>query len=284
MTELTQEPYSWWQFIEIGDALRYLEHVDASSIIDATAGDPLGVLGHLQILRNAIDDMELKRSHRAAGHRLTQINETLRKVAAEAGNVPLGQDLHEDLVLTIRDLRRALQNESQERSLFPVLPSKEIPVESLLIDPEAYFNLPVGGNLELPNHARLDFIDAATCFAAGFFAPAIVFAFRGTEALLRAFFEKVTGNSARFIGSNGQERWKTWACLCNEMKAVDVRQDLIDLLNAMRLDRNEAMHAGPRSPDKWDFNAACKVFENCRKAVLRMTEWLRDHDLSLESG
>jgi hypothetical protein len=259
--------YNWWQFVEIGYALRYLEELGEDSRIGVSSGDPFGALGCLQVLEDAIETLELWRSHRKTGGRLKQCKEELNKKAAQAKEAVLGSMLRTTLCFMVRDLRREMEMECRERTLFPVLPAKHVEVEWLLVDPEGYFGLPEGGVLELSEDARIDFVAAATLLAIDLPVPAITFALRGAEALVRAFSEVVTGSANRDWGKN-----------VRKLRDAGVGEELTELLDDLREYRNEGMHPGPRSDERWNSAVAPRVIEKCREAVLKMMDYVQAYN------
>ena len=257
--------YNWWQFIEIGYALRYLEDTKDTSRINVSPGDEKGVLGHLRTLLGAISSLDLSTTYRRAGHRMEALEDELWARIRDSPEATLGQDLCAELRLIVRDLRQAVQSESQKRTMFPVRPANEIKVEYLLENPEVYFGLPKGGLLQLSEDVRQDFIGAATFFAIDFPIPTITFALRGIEGVVRSFSEVVIGV--------GQGRWVD---LNRDLGSAGVEKHLIELLDELRERRNAAMHSGPRPGKEWGIEAASKVMDDCRKAVLGMTDYLNN--------
>jgi hypothetical protein len=266
-----EKHYKWWQFIEIGYALRYLEDARETSTIDVSPGDDKGVLGHLKTLLGRISSLDFYRSHRRVGHRMEALVDKLWDRISENPQAILGQNLCAQLRLIVRDLLQAVQSESQERTLFPVRPANQIEVEYLLEDPEGYFGLPKGGMLELSEDIRQDFIGAATFFAIDFPIPTITFALRGIEGLMRSFSREVIGT--------GEGKW---VVLNDKLSKAGIGEDLFELLEELRERRNAAMHPGSRKKEEWDIEAASEVMNNCRKAVLGMTDYLNNHPPSSE--
>jgi hypothetical protein len=268
----TDPKYTWWDFIEIGYALRYLEDATASSRIQNDL-DNLGIVACLEIILNDLDiesELELAASNRIAARRLKIIHSEIAALLhANDANV-LGSKLYEELSLAIRDLRFKLEEETRSRGLYPVIPAKHVSIERLLKHPISYFGLTESIALGVPEYALQDFQIAALCYAIGFSMPAIMSACRGVEALVFAFYEAVTErnpNSAKI----------SWGTLIGELRNYKVDGQLLDLLDTLRKQRNFYAHANPHE-DNIE-SVAEDVLLQSRVAVLRMIDHLRNHGI-----
>ncbi len=263
--------YTWWDFIEIGYVLQYLREAKAEAPVGYINEDEPGIIECLRIVLDKLDsDLALTNTTAAAQDDLTELVEQLRRL--EKTQLRLGEDLQVELQLVTQTLTYKLRKESEERSLFPAIPANHIKVEILLDAPEKYFGLSEYDALCIPKYAILDFNEAAQCFAINLPAPAIIFALRGVEGLTRAFYQSV------FPYKSTKE--KKWYDVVEELKEKDVSLTLVNLLHKLRKDRNDAMHAGSREGDKWTTKAAAQIFNDSRRAVIRMSNYLRQQGLT----
>ena len=187
--------YKWWDFIEIGYAIRYLEDAHSDTPIVSSSED-LGILYYIYLFKRILDNqtnLDLYETYRVADHGLRAIEELLVKQKDE-GEINVGNTYA--MVRSVAyGIRKKLEEETGKRSLFPAIPAFHLPVEGLIHDPENYFGIQEEDDLEIPQYALEDFSDAGICLAIDLPVPAIIFAYRGTEALVWAFYKAMLKNN-----------------------------------------------------------------------------------------
>lgn len=267
--------YKWWDFIEIGYAIRYMEDAHSETPIDPDKDD-LGILYYIDLFKRILDNqtnLDLYETYRVADHGLRAIEELLDERKC-GDNDNLG-NAYARVRSVAHGIRVKLEEETGKRSLFPAIPASHLPVERLIHDPESYFGIHNEDDLKIPRHSLKDFSDAGICLAIDLPAPAIIFAYRGTEALVWAFYKAVL--------ENDPPEDPKWHDLIQKMIASKkIDRDITDKLDEMRKGRNRAMHSNPRAQEEWNVNSALDIIANCKEVILRMCEHLQTKNLVFE--
>lgn len=254
---------SLWELIYLGYSLCYLRQAKQNELISSKPDGTFGIYGHILNWLEWIERLRFERSDRKVRPRLQQFVEQLAKALESDPQAVLGDRVFE-LRAILTDLYLTIESEARERTSFVVLPARKIPVENLLRKPNDYFGLTVDSPLDTPQEALTDFREAARCYAPGFSAAAIVFTFRGTEAILRIYFEKVTGQKP-----GKRAGWGTLLERLDKGKH-NCPSELLRCLSDLKDWRNRVMHAGIREPEYWNDAAAQTAIWKCQEAVMHM--------------
>lgn len=262
LEQTDQRPLPLWDLIYLGYTLHKMEGYTEETLL--IEDDSPGVIESLKFLLDNLERFELQDSDQLARMILRPLIFRFERLCDIDKNT-LGEDtqkLHEAL----DELLDALGNEASHQYIYPVTPSKHIDVDQLIDDPSSLFELPSLLDPPLPPEFDSQLREAGRCLAVGFGYAAALFTLLATEAILKYYYEIVTGR---------QPGIRTWAQLNNELKVSKLKcPKLVNefLENIVENYRNPAMHAELDI----DGEMAIDIWKICADAAQQMIKDLLD--------
>jgi hypothetical protein len=259
-----RSPFHLWDLLHLGYTLCKMEsYTEESLIVSSNEGD-WGVIDGLKALQSALERLELQDTDDQFRLRISPLVFRLEVLYDKCGETMLG-----DNILDLRDglecLFGVVREEASCRDVYLVTPSKSLDLDRLIDEPGRYFGLPDLLDPPLPPEVDSSLREAGRCLAVGFGPAVVLFTLLATEAILRYYYERVTGEPVP-----EKLNWKPgWGWFCKKLSRSvhQCPQLVIELLSRIKDDyRNLAMHASL----EMEGGMALSVWGICSRTVREM--------------
>jgi len=243
-------------FYFLGTVVRYIQ--DVAPHYDVGTENDGNVLSNVKVFFENLDQLDLVVTRQAAW----ELRNVVLSLAQKAGTDKVAEKAAE-LSGAMTDLRRTLDAELSTKYAFRITP-KVIETEKLLervpdlFAPSAFSRL--------PEIAKFDFTEAAQCIAFERPTAAAFHVLRGTEAVLRVFYE-TTVRTKRIKN-------RMWGPLVTDMRGRSKCGVHGVLLNHLDHIRNAFRNPTQHPEAKYDIHEVQDLWSLCVDAVNRMARFL----------
>lgn len=262
--------------IDLGWRLRDLSACSENWPISASDSEGRSISGQIDSLIESIANLDLSATHHQSIMGLKRVQWALeyspppnRLLGKHA--LPLRQQL--------QNIKASLDQEAKTRQLLHMRPLDAVDVNELIEAPLLVFNLPNNLAEDLPIEVVPYLEEAARCIAAGFELAACATVAAATEAIIRLYYFKITGNKP--VDRKGETM--TWGEIVwnlrqlTKTETISCSDQLIEDMQTLCKQRNNIMHAN--SDLVVDSQVAFAYWQLCSYLVQDMVQDLSNNRL-----